>query len=340
MNEHRKVILGLIRSILLEELEHKDVNVRNVMDLYQKLIPVLHNDANLRSGLEFVKTNIQDYGTDDFVKTTIDSFIKDANAYVAQNRPNFFDQFDRGYSGNKFVGSHYDHVRGLPIKEVAKLVREELKILFPDWKFSIRSSHNHIYIDIMDLPYNPCSPEYDAALKSDQVFRPDHYQKYYTEQYEKDVKKIKGVMDQYNMDDSDIMSDYHHSHFYSNVSLSDREMMRKWYPQNAEFQRMEKWHADYDEKTKAANALAAARRGKYKKGTEIIFTYDKTSANGIPKGEYEGVVLKSPNGQGMMAYYSIKFTVNKKFDAAGNVVDREKPGVYTTSTEEKNIRPK
>lgn len=334
----KNLVQRLIRSILLEDYEHTSITPKNLMDLYQKLVPVVHDENNLKQGLYFARDNFKDYGQDDFVTDTINSFINDLNGYITEKRPNFFDQFDRGYSGNKFVGSAYDRIKGLPIKEVAKLVREELRILYPDWKFSIRTDHNSMNVDIVDIPYDPYSEEYGAALNADQDFRADQHHQLYNDQYNKDREKIKGVVSQYNMNDSDGMRDYHHSHFYSSIDLVDRNVKRKWYSQNAEFKRMEKWHADYDAKIAKANAEAAARRGKYKRGTAIIYTYKNPSAV-IPPGEYEGVVLKSPNGQGALARYNIRFLVTKKYEADRTVVDRDKPLAYTTSTPEENIRP-
>tara|TARA_R100000773_G_C4197633_1_gene101193 strand:- start:37 stop:447 length:411 start_codon:yes stop_codon:yes gene_type:complete len=101
------------------------------------------------------------------------------------------------------IGSKYNQVKNLPIKEIAKLVRQDLK-KFKDCKFSVTSTYNTINVKL-----SACN----NLLKYFDVWEGYHQKDArYKDSFSKEVKSI---MNQYNFDNSDIMSDYHHQNFFA-----------------------------------------------------------------------------------------------------------------------------
>jgi hypothetical protein len=104
------------------------------------------------------------------------------------------------------VGNKYKEVKNLTVVEIAKLVRKDLK-QFNDCKFSVTSDRNTISIYLKDSPLNRLEI-YDQSQElgwGGKVIS-----------IEKDLrKKVKEILDQYNYNNSDIMTDYFHVNFYS-----------------------------------------------------------------------------------------------------------------------------
>lgn len=110
------------------------------------------------------------------------------------------------------MGAKYEMTSDLDIKEIAKLVRDEIKAKFPGVKTSVRierySMGQALNVDILSglEPLHQTEPPkrpsvYGALLRG----------------------KIHELIDEYNYDDSDMMSDYHDVRFYSHVRLVRRE---------------------------------------------------------------------------------------------------------------------
>ena len=104
------------------------------------------------------------------------------------------------------TGNKYQEVKSLSIVEIAKLVRKDLK-QFNDCKFSVTSDRNTISIYLKDSPLNRLEI-YDQSQElgwGGKVIS-----------IEKDLrKKVKEILDQYNYNNSDIMTDYFDVNFYS-----------------------------------------------------------------------------------------------------------------------------
>jgi hypothetical protein len=104
------------------------------------------------------------------------------------------------------VGNKYKEVKNLTVVEIAKLVRKDLK-QFNDCKFSVTSDRNTISIYLKDSPLNRLEI-YDQSQElgwGGKVIS-----------IEKDLrKKVKEILDQYNYNNSEIMTDYFHVNFYS-----------------------------------------------------------------------------------------------------------------------------
>ena len=104
------------------------------------------------------------------------------------------------------VGNKYQEVKSLSVVDIAKLVRKDLK-QFNDCKFSVTSDRNTISIYLKDSPLNRLEI-YDQSQElgwGGKVIS-----------IEKDLrKKVKEILDQYNYNNSEIMTDYFHVNFYS-----------------------------------------------------------------------------------------------------------------------------
>ena len=104
------------------------------------------------------------------------------------------------------VGNKYQEVKSLSIVEIAKLVRKDLK-QFNDCKFSVTSDRNTISIYLKDSPLNRLEI-YDQSQElgwGGKVIS-----------IEKDLrKKVKELLDQYNYNNSEMMTDYFDVNFYS-----------------------------------------------------------------------------------------------------------------------------
>ena len=104
------------------------------------------------------------------------------------------------------VGNKYQEVKSLSVVEIAKLIRKDLK-QFNDCKFSVTSDRNTISIYLKDSPLNRLEI-YDQSQElgwGGKVIS-----------IEKDLrKKVKEILDQYNYNNSEIMTDYFDVNFYS-----------------------------------------------------------------------------------------------------------------------------
>jgi hypothetical protein len=116
------------------------------------------------------------------------------------------------------VGNKYQEVKSLSVVEIAKLVRKDLK-QFNDCKFSVTSDRNTISIYLKDSPLNRLEI-YDQSQKlgwGGKVIS-----------IEKDLrKKVKEILDQYNYNNSEMMTDYFDVNFYSYFYL-DSDLENKY----------------------------------------------------------------------------------------------------------------
>jgi hypothetical protein len=100
----------------------------------------------------------------------------------------------------KTVGTKYETTKDLDVAEIAKLVRKDLKQAYPKYKFSVRIDRYSMGQSLGVVASNSgLSTHSDAANELE--------------------RKIKEIVDAYNFDDSDSMSDYFHVAFYSGVRV-------------------------------------------------------------------------------------------------------------------------
>jgi hypothetical protein len=251
----------------------------------------------------------------------------------------------KGYSGNMFVGSKYNETSNLDISEIAKLVRTELKSEFPNAKFAVTISRfsggRSMDITIKEVGFNPFSTEYNDFLKSNEKlseWNKNAFYKWdaiptYNEKFEELRKRVESIVNQYNFDDSDSMSDYSHVRFYSHVRMDENAYIQKYHPNHIETNERIASDLAWEAKRKAKNAAVREYKekacGGFKKGDKAFYIYDKDSSQ-IPKGEYECTILKVPNGRAMFSTFTIRYMLNKKYDANRNVVELTSPIQYTT----------
>jgi len=123
----------------------------------------------------------------------------------------------------KFVGSKYDP--DLDVVEIAKRVRKDLKQEYSGCKFSVRiqrfSMGRSLDVTIKHTDFqvvNPDrvrfrveNPEWDYAKTN----APELY----TTEGEALLKRVKEIVQAYNFDDSDSMSDYYRVNFFQNIEF-------------------------------------------------------------------------------------------------------------------------
>ena len=101
------------------------------------------------------------------------------------------------------VGSKYQQVKNLSVKEIAKLVRKDLK-QFNDCKFSVTSDRNSITVYLMDSSLDKLTSNEDYKETGMRFVV-----------FEKEFgNKLKEILNQYNYNNSDIMTDYSDVKFY------------------------------------------------------------------------------------------------------------------------------
>jgi hypothetical protein len=116
------------------------------------------------------------------------------------------------------VGNKYQEVKSLSVVEIAKLVRKDLK-QFNDCKFSVTSDRNTISIYLKDSPLNRLEiyDQFQELGWGGKVIS-----------IEKDLrKKVKEILDQYNYNNSEMMTDYFDVNFYSYFYL-DSDLENKY----------------------------------------------------------------------------------------------------------------
>lgn len=327
-------------NTFLNENNRFEINYENFEQFKSKLLVLIsnENDSNLRKGFEFVSSNIHDYMDDSFTQKMSDIFFNNINILISKKYKNFFKEEDKGYSGNKSVGNRYKDTLDLDIKEISKLIKNELSIYYPEWQFSVKISRfsggESINVNILDIPYNPYSESVDNLLKNNLKIPYNRTEEYYNKLYLKDIEKIKTIINQYNYDDSNSMVDYFDKRYYSHLNLDEHSIKKKFYPENDEVKRIEDLSKKWDDNRKKKKEITDAKKGKFKKGEEVIYIYNKENAV-IPKGEYKAIILKSPNGRALFSKYEIRFWIDKK-KKNGEIINLEQPIAYLTTVYNEN----
>jgi regulator of PEP synthase PpsR (kinase-PPPase family) len=114
------------------------------------------------------------------------------------------------------IGSKYQEVKNLSVKEIAKLVRKDLK-QFNDCKFSVTSDRNSITVYLMDSSLDKLTSNEDYKETGIRFVV-----------FEKDFgNKLKEILNQYNYNNSDIMTDYSDVKFYSYI-YRDGQLEQKY----------------------------------------------------------------------------------------------------------------
>lgn len=118
---------------------------------------------------------------------------------------------------NYFVGNKYEASKGLTTTEIAKAIRHDLKNqqaagnLNKVLKFSVKTAYfaggSSIRVNIKG---------------AGEVRSPDAWgRNVYTEEAKKALDVVEAVVNSYNFDGSDTMTDYFHVRFYGNVDFAE-----------------------------------------------------------------------------------------------------------------------
>ena len=228
------------------------------------------------------------------------------------------------YSPYYWEGSKYKHIekKGLGTKEIAELIRIELKIEFPDYKISVRSEFfsggSAINIYISDIDFNPFTEAYTESLnkgvlydefqRNDQVY--NQKVEIFNEKYKSLFKRAEAIATQYQFNDNDSQSDYFHTNYYDHVSIETDDWKKKINPNHPEVLRHERFEVESAARKKKQDEIASQRKGKFKKGEVVIYNNDNLHNSwhkyAFAQGKYYAVIIKSPNGRARFSSYNIQ----------------------------------
>lgn len=300
----------------------------------------------LLKGHKYYSANIDKYNSNSSIAETINDYLTDLNAYVdklpSKKQKEIFNE-DKGYSGNKWEGSHYKNTRDLKTSEIAKLIKKELDIEFNEAaKFSVTtdvfSGGSSINVTITDLSFIPYTEHFLTHLKAGKSIEDyneenhDQYNRYsnrFNDEFNTLIKKVERIANQYNFDDSDSQTDYFHVRYYEHVKFDEDRYLLKHYPDNPEAKRRKDWDEHWAKSKANSKAKADSRKGKYKKGTVIFFKAEMHKSwhkYMLPNGLYLAKIVKSPNGRGMFSNYGIKIYQNIDVMRSDNVEYLRKKG--------------
>lgn len=121
------------------------------------------------------------------------------------------------YTSNGWKGENYEKTKNLSTVEVAKLIRNEIKIKYPDIKVSVRSKYfsmgSSIDVYIKDCGFNPINPGWNPRnIDNGNNSR-------YTDKTKLLLKELKEIGDKYQRSDCDGMIDYFDVNFWYHVSF-------------------------------------------------------------------------------------------------------------------------
>lgn len=126
---------------------------------------------------------------------------------------------------NEFKGCKYEAVKNLPVVQIAKRVREDIKALKlrKGFKISVRSDYNSIDVRVVGVPadfryWSEERCDFYKQFGDDKLFRVANMDAHSAEY--QDVKaKLQAIHDSYNRDNSDLSSDYFDVNYYGQVSF-------------------------------------------------------------------------------------------------------------------------
>lgn len=301
-----------------------EINLDNYQELIVK-VGISKLPATLLKGHQFYSSNKSNYSTNTAIRETIDDYLADLNKWVnslpKSRRKEIFDT-GYSYSQNKYEVKKYRATKNFSTKELAKLIKEELEIEFEgEAVFSVTTgggtTTSSIDVQIVDLKFNPYTDEFLKALQEGQTIEsynsskrdewnrsPDRF----NEQFHQMTEKAEKILNQYNYDDSDSMTDYFDRRYYGFVRFNENKYLIKNFPNSPDSKRYADFEQRWDESKRKSSEIAAKRKGKYKKD-EILFLnaemHQSWHKYKMPNGFYLVKVLKSPNGRGVMNNYSV-----------------------------------
>lgn len=132
------------------------------------------------------------------------------------------------YTQNGWRGSRYK--TGLTTKDIAKIVRNYIKQVYPTYRFSVTSSYSTIDIALMEYPIellNEALTENKKEAYTQYLLKREHQLNHYC--ISKDdwinpiilevLEDINNLLNSYRYDDSNAMIDYFDTNFYPSISI-------------------------------------------------------------------------------------------------------------------------
>lgn len=193
-------------------------NVTSLEDLkkqYRKLALANHPDKGGRTEV-MQEINIE---FDVLFKIWKDRIADNAEQPTSETASEYRRNF---YTANGWEGSRYDN--NLSTKDVAAMVREYVKMQWPQYKFSIRTQYysggSAIHLTLVSGPEKAfkdgATRTYISTMRNVEGFEKD-----LTEIVFHVMSDVCDFMQSYNYDDSDGMIDYFDTNFYSHVYVGD-----------------------------------------------------------------------------------------------------------------------
>lgn len=125
---------------------------------------------------------------------------------------------------NSTKGNKYEKVADKPLKDIAKMIKKEIKQEFPDIKVSVTSDTytggQSITAKIKEYPYELNTDAFKEYKETDQRQTFKRWTRENNKPHQRRTDKAKDVLDgikqiayQYNYDNSNIQTDYYDKHF-------------------------------------------------------------------------------------------------------------------------------
>jgi len=124
------------------------------------------------------------------------------------------------YTQNGWAGSNYHGY--IPFKEQTKILREGIKAMYPECKWSVSfetySGGGSIHIALVEAPFKVFINDNDGGyIQCNQYYLPED--KRITEKAKEVLIKVNDFINSYRYDDSDGMIDYFDTNFYYNLNI-------------------------------------------------------------------------------------------------------------------------
>lgn len=214
------------------------------------------------------------------------------------------------YTQNGWKGENYNS--SISTKEIACIIREYLKDVHNDYRFSVRSEYNHLWVTMTEAPT-------EVFTGDENCIQINHYyadrEDRLTDSAKAVIQDVLTVINSYRMDDSDGMIDYFHTNFYISINVSDYDRPVKIVPRS----KKEATNVEYETVT-----VTKTRTKKVLEPKEIEAPLEFVSGQrfilkvGFNYGCYRGAVYEIDRTSGNMVY-SYKMGRGYKNVCKGNV---------------------
>lgn len=310
INIARAVAIGRLRILKLKSVaglgSADEVTEYNYWELWREIYT--YYTPKQKQAHDYLKA--ETYNFSDFSNLSKDlreaweNLLKVANLVYGKNKYTTQETY-----GRNWAGKNYHRTKGLSVKELAKLIREELKIEYPDAKFSVTSDYNSINVKIVDIGFNPFTAEYQKSLQAGEKWD-DFFEKnadgnrvqILNDRAKKIEAKVEAIREQYNYDNSDVMTDYFSTRYYGNASIDKDAHKEKYYPNHPEVVSINQTKAKWAEIDKKNREAAQANKGKYPRWAVMFYTPERVHESWekyrLPNGKFLAMITKSPNGRG------------------------------------------